>query len=111
LATDHKIFVKDGEQSWLVDVAKIRYFESCDNYARIYFETHSPMIYKSLNLVEQRLNPDVFIRTSRQFIVNTPFIRAIESSGNSALVLTMDAAKEFDVSRRHTNIFTHLLSL
>jgi len=111
LPIEHKIFVKDGEQCWLIDVAKIRYFESCGNYAKIYFETHKPMIYKSLNLIEQRLNPNVFIRTNRQFIVNTHFIRAIETSGNSGLVLTMDDGKEIDVSRRHTNTFKHLLSL
>jgi two-component system LytT family response regulator len=111
LSIDHKIFVKDGEQCWLIDVAKIRYFESCGNYAKIYFETHKPMIYKSLNLIEQRLNPNVFIRTNRQFIVNTHFIRAIETSGNSGLVLTMEDGKEIDVSRRHTNTFKHLLSL
>ena len=111
LPIEHKIFVKDGEQCWLIDVAKIRYFESCGNYAKIYFETHKPMIYKSLNLIEQRLNPNIFIRTNRQFIVNTHFIRAIETSGNSGLVLTMEDGKEIDVSRRHTNTFKHLLSL
>lgn len=111
LPIDHKIFVKDGEKCWLIDVAKIRYFESCGNYAKIYFETHSPMIYKSLNLIEQRLNPNIFIRTNRQFIVNTHFIRAIETRGNNGLVLTMDDAKDIDVSRRHTNTFKHLLSL
>jgi len=111
VAIEHKIFVKDGEQCWLIDVAKIRYFESCGNYAKIYFETHKPMIYKSLNLIEQRLNPNIFIRTNRQFIVNTHFIRAIETSGNSGLVLTMEDGKEIDVSRRHTNTFKQLLSL
>jgi len=111
LPNDHKIFVKDGEQCWLIDVANIRYFESCGNYAKIYFETHKPMIYKSLNLIEQRLNPNIFIRTNRQFIVNTHFIRAIETSGNSGLVLTMEDGKEIDVSRRHTNTFKLLLSL
>jgi len=111
LPIDHKIFVKDGEQCWLIDVAKIRYFESCGNYAKIYFETHKPMIYKSLNLIEQRLNPNIFIRTNRQFIVNIHFIKAIETSGNSGLVLTMEDGKDIDVSRRHTNTFKHLLSL
>ena len=111
LPIDHKIFVKEGGQCWLIDVAKIRYFESCGNYAIIYFETHKPMIYKSLNLIEQRLNPNIFIRTNRQFIVNIHFIKAIETSGNSGLVLTMEDGKDIDVSRRHTNTFKHLLSL
>jgi two-component system LytT family response regulator len=111
ISIEHKIFVKDGEQCWLIDVAKIRYFESCGNYAKIYFETHKPMIYKSLNLIEQRLNPNIFIRTNRQFIVNTHFIRAIETNGNTGLMLTMDDGRDIDVSRRHTNTFKHLLSL
>ncbi|TQV87064.1 LytR/AlgR family response regulator transcription factor [Aliikangiella coralliicola] len=107
---DHKIFVKDGERCWLIDIEKIRYFESCGNYARIYFEQNKPMIYKSLSKIEKRLKEKVFIRTNRQYIVNVNFIENIEPSGANGLFLTMTDGKEIEVSRRHTSNFKQLLS-
>ncbi|NQZ07583.1 MAG: response regulator transcription factor [Algicola sp.] len=108
---DHKIFVKDGERCYLIDVDKIRYFESSGNYARIHFGKNKPMLYKSLNKIEPRLQPKVFVRTNRQYIVNINYISAIETSGISGLLLTMDDGREIDVSRRHTSLFKQLLSI
>jgi len=107
----HKIFVKDGEQCWLIDVSNIKYFESCGNYARIYVENHKPMIYKSLTKIESCLDSTVFLRTNRQYIVNVDYIKAIEAYGSSGLLLTMQDGKEIDVSRRHTGVFKQKLSL
>jgi two-component system, LytTR family, response regulator len=106
-----KLFVKDGERCWLIKIADIRYFESCGNYARIYFDKNKPMIYKSLNKIEERINPELFVRTSRQYIVNINYIAEIESNGNTGLLLIMQDGRSIEVSRRYTTKFKQLLSL
>ncbi|WP_395373660.1 LytR/AlgR family response regulator transcription factor [Marinicella sp. W31] len=108
---DHKIFVKDGDRCWLIDIQQIRYFESCGNYVRLCFDSHQPLIYKSLSHIEKRLQDKVFFRTNRQFIVNVNFIQSIEASGSTGLFLTMDDGKEIEVSRRHTSHFKNMLSI
>ena len=108
---DHKIFVKDGDQCWLIDILQVRYFESCGNYVRLHFDDHQPLVYKSLSNIEKRLQDKVFFRTNRQFIVNVNFIQSIEASGSTGLFLTMDDGKEIEVSRRHTSHFKNMLSI
>jgi len=106
-----KLFVKDGERCWLIKIADIRYFESCGNYARIYFNKNKPMIYKSLNKIEDRIDPELFVRTSRQYIVNINYVAEIESNGNTGLILIMQDGRSIEVSRRYTTKFKQLLSL
>jgi len=110
-AIDHKIFVKDGDRCWLIDIHQVRYFESCGNYVRLYFDAHQPLVYKSLSSIEKRLQEKVFFRTNRQYIVNVNFIQSIEASGSTGLFLTMDDGKEIEVSRRHTSHFKNMLSI
>ena len=72
-----QVFVKDGERCWFVKLADIRLFESVGNYAKIYFSTHKPLILKSLNALEERLDEKVFFRANRKHIVN---LRLIEKN-------------------------------
>lgn len=111
LKEESKIFVKDGDRCWLIEIGRIRQFESAGNYAQIYFDENKPMIYKSLSKIEERLPKDLFFRANRQTIVNLNYIKHVEAMGSSGLLLTMVDDKEIDVSRRHTSNFKQLLSL
>jgi len=107
---DHKIFLKDGERCWLIDLEQVRYIESCGNYSRIYFNDKRPMLYKSLNKIEPRLKEKTFIRVNRQYIININFVSSIESEGINNLVLYMNDGKEIEVSRRYGSKMKQLLS-
>ncbi len=110
LNEESKIFVKDGDRCWLIEVGRIRYFENCGNHAQIFFDDQKPFVYKSLAKIEQRLNPATFIRVNRQHIVNLNYIQDIQP-WNSGLVLTMTDGKEIEVSRRHASNLKNMLSL
>jgi len=111
LNTDNRIFVKDGERCWLIEIGKIRYFESAGNYSQIFFDKNKPMVYKSLSKIEERLPSELFFRANRSQIVNLSFINSVEPWGNGGLLLYMSDGKEIEVSRRHTANFRQLLSL
>jgi two-component system, LytTR family, response regulator len=111
LAINSKIFVKDGDRCWLIEVGKIRHFESCGNHSQIAFEQEKAFVYKSLSKIEERLPADVFFRANRQFIVNLNSIAKVEPWGNNCLLLTMTDGKEVETSRRHSSNFKQLLSL
>src|SRR5439155_5665999 len=74
-----RVFVRDGERCWLIDVAEIRLFEAEGNYARVYFGSNRPLILKSLQALESRLNPAVFFRVSRSAIVNLHAVEGMET--------------------------------
>ncbi|QFT54475.1 LytTR family DNA-binding domain-containing protein [Microbulbifer sp. THAF38] len=111
LDSNNKIFIKDGERCWLIEIGKIRYFENCGNHAQVFFDDSKPFIYKSLAKIEQRLNPEIFFRVNRQQIINLNFIKDIESWINSGLLITMTDGKEIEVARRPATRLREMLSL
>ena len=102
---DHKVFVKDGERCWLIELESVWYIESQGNYIQLHLADKKPMVYKSLSDIEQRLPPTQFIRVSRQFIVNINFVKHVELMGQNSLLLTMIDDSEIEVSRRLTSQF------
>lgn len=111
LHSDTKIFIKDGDDCWLIKVAEIRYFESIGNHTRIYFDKHKPFIYKSLNKAAERLPEEMFIRANRQYIININFVDQVSTLDNGRLLLKMSDYKEIEVSRRNAIEFKKILSL
>src|SRR3981189_916555 len=70
LGLDDQVFVKDGDRCWFVSLANIRLFESDGNYIKVYFDTNGPMIHKSLNARDEKLDGRAFFGASRKHIVN-----------------------------------------
>jgi two-component system LytT family response regulator len=106
-----QVFVKDGERCWFVKLADIRLFESVGNYAKIYFGSNKPLILKSLNALEERLDEKVFFRANRKHIVNLRLIEKIEPYFNGGLLLDLKGGEKIEVSRRQTVKFKEMMSL
>jgi len=111
LTESSQIFIKDGEACWLVKVGDISLFEIVGNYTRVFFEDKKPMLYKSLNQVEEKLPEASFFRANRQQIVNTNYIENVVPWFNGKLKLTMKNGEEVEVSRRQSYIFKDRMSL
>ena len=108
LSLDSQIFIKDGEKCWFVKLEKVRMFESEGNYVKLYFETSRPMILKSLNNLEKRLNQQEFFRISRKYIINLNWIEKVETWFNGGLRVTMKCGEKLEISRRQTYRFKEL---
>jgi two-component system, LytTR family, response regulator len=106
-----QVFVKDGERCWFVKLADIRLFESVGNYAKVFFGTHKPLILKSLNALEERLDPKTFFRANRKHIINLRLIEKIEPYFNGGLLLELKGGEKIEISRRQTVKFREMMSL
>jgi two-component system LytT family response regulator len=106
-----QVFVKDGERCWFVKLSDIRLFESVGNYAKVYFSANKPLILKSLNALEERLDEKVFFRANRKHIVNLRLIEKIEPYFNGGLLLELKGGEKIEVSRRQTVKFKEMMSL
>ncbi|HVU58455.1 MAG TPA: response regulator [Puia sp.] len=111
LGEHDQVFVKDGERCWFVKLSDIRLFESVGNYAKVYFGANKPLILKSLNALEERLDEKVFFRANRKHIVNLRLIEKIEPYFNGGLLLEMKGGEKIEVSRRQTVKFKEMMSL
>ncbi|MFN8775336.1 MAG: LytR/AlgR family response regulator transcription factor [Flavobacteriales bacterium] len=110
LGQDDQIFLRDGERCWFVHLRDVRLFESEGNYVRVYFDKYKPLILKSLNNLEDRLDR-TFFRTNRKFIVNLRWVSNVENWFNGGLRLTLKDGTQVEVSRRQSARFRELMSL
>ena len=111
LQENDQVFVKDGERCWFVRLMDIRLFESVGNYAKVYFGVNKPLILKSLNSLEERLDEKIFFRANRKHIVNLRLIDKVEPYFNGGLLLELKGGEKIEVSRRQTVKFKEMMSL
>jgi two-component system LytT family response regulator len=111
LGVNDQVFVKDGERCWFVKLSDVRLFESVGNYAKIFFAGNKPLILKSLNSLEERLDDKVFFRANRKHIVNLKMIEKIEPYFNGGLLLELTGGEKVEVSRRQAVKFKEMMSL
>lgn len=106
-----KLFIKDGERCWFVGLQDVRLFESDGNYTRVYFGQHKPLMLRSLNQLEEKLDPQRFFRASRRHIINLDFVEQVMPNEAGGLDLLLRDALAVEVSRRRASQFRQLASL
>jgi len=110
LGLDKQVFVKDGESCWFVNLSEVRVLEIMGSYTRIYFNEQNPMIPRSLNYMESRLDPEAFFRANRQQIINLKFVGRIEPWFSGTLKVYLKGGEEIEVSRRQSIKFREIMS-
>jgi two-component system LytT family response regulator len=111
LGLSDQVFVKDGERCWFVGLSQIRMFESDGNYIKVYFDNNRPMIHKSLNALDEKLDERAFFRASRKHIVNLSWVEGIEPWFNGGLMVKLKGGDKVEVSRRQAAKFKDMMSL
>jgi two-component system LytT family response regulator len=106
-----RVFIKDGEKCWFVELSKIRMLESEGNYVKVYFDNFRPLILRSLNSFEERLDPEFFFRANRKFIINIQWVSSIENWFNGGLQVELREGEKVEISRRQALRFKEQLSL
>lgn len=111
LKLNDRVFVKDGDRCWFVSLSNIRLFESDGNYIKVYFDTFKPMIHKSLNALDDKLDQRMFFRASRKHIINLSWLESIEPWFNGGLMVKLKGGEKVEVSRRQAAKFKEMMSL
>ncbi|MFN3343060.1 MAG: LytR/AlgR family response regulator transcription factor [Flavobacteriales bacterium] len=111
LTENDQIFLKDGEKCWFTSLKDVRMFESEGNYVRVYFNEYKPLVLKSLNSLEERLDPKVYFRANRKFIINLKWVSGIENWFNGGLQVQLRGGEKIEISRRQAARFRDLMSL
>ncbi len=111
LTGEDQVFVKDGDKCWFVKLSDIRMFESDGNYVKVYFHNYRPLIHKSLNALEEKLDGNEFFRASRKYIINLKWVENIESWFNGGLMVHLKGGDKLEISRRQAVKFKEMMSL
>ncbi len=111
LTVNDRVFIKDGEKCWFIELSKVRMLESEGNYVKVYFDGFKPLILRSLNSFEDRLDPEYFFRANRKFIINMQWITKVENWFNGGLQVELREGEKVEISRRQAIRFKELMSL
>ena len=106
-----QVFVRDGERCWIVRLSDIFLLESEGNYTRLCFAAERPLIRRSLNSIEQQLDPQMFFRANRRQILNLHWIESTELAVDGGLSIGLRGGRYVGLSRRRSEDLRAKLSL
>lgn len=100
LAYDYGILLRFGESTQVVRLRDIDRFESIGNYVAVHCRHGMSMLLGTLSRLEERLDPQYFIRANRGEIIRIDAIRSLDADVGHGLVATLQGGKEIEISRR-----------
>jgi two-component system LytT family response regulator len=102
------ILVENGNKFINLNVEDIIYFEAEKDYTRIHTENKNYLSNFGIGILEQRMNPKLFMRIHRSYIVNIHFIKEVFREGYSVQVILRND-KSLNVSRSYMDELKKLL--
>ena len=98
------INVKDRGQIFRVDVDSIERIEAAGDYMCIYTADNSLILRETMKDLEKRLDPRVFQRVHRSWIVNLNQVRQVKPHTNGECFLVLESGADVKVSRSYRDV-------
>ena len=98
------INIKDKGQIFRVDVESIERIEAAGDYMVIYTADNSLILRETMKDLERRLDPRVFQRVHRSWIVNLNQVRQVKPHTNGECFLVLDSGADVKVSRSYRDV-------
>jgi two-component system LytT family response regulator len=93
---------------WL-DIADIAWVEGASQYCRVHAKSGEFLLSRSLNSMEQALDPARFFRIHRSAIVNAGHVREVRSTGDGQYCIHLQAGPPIPVGRSRREAFRRLV--
>jgi two-component system LytT family response regulator len=96
-----RLFVQDGERAYFLAVAEIVRIEADRNYVNVHAGPAKHRLRTSLDALERRLDPDVFVRLNRSELVRIDAIREMEPWFHGEFKVRVSDGAQVSWSRRY----------
>jgi two-component system, LytTR family, response regulator len=106
-----RVFIKDGERCYMVPVQEIFMVESVNNYCKVYFHGHAPLLHRSLQQLEDRLPANLFFRANRKQLINVQNITKIDSYYKGGMLAELNHKHQVEISQRQAVLFKEMMGL
>jgi two-component system LytT family response regulator len=88
-----RVLIRDGARVHVIGVEKIDFIEAQDDYVQINAEGKGYLKNQRLAELESQLDPDMFVRIHRSYIVNIGRVSRIEQGKDSHTAILTDGAR------------------
>lgn len=96
-----RVMIKEADTYVFINVNDISWFEAHGDYVKIHKKDKSYLKNISLNELENKLNPQVFVRIHRSTIVNTACIKEMKPYFNGEYYIYLQNGEELKLSRSY----------
>jgi two-component system LytT family response regulator len=94
-----RVLIRDGARVHVVAAADIAYVEAQDDYVQIHAAGRAYLKNQPLSELEAQLDPAMFVRVHRSWLVNVGAIRRIEQASKDSHCAVLDGDVRIPVSR------------
>ncbi len=94
-----RVLIRDGARVHVVPAAGIDYVEAQDDYVQIHAAGKAWLKNQPLSELEGQLDPAIFVRVHRSYIVNVGAIRRIEQASKDSHCAVLDGDVRIPISR------------
>jgi two-component system LytT family response regulator len=94
-----RLVVKDGTRVTLIPVEKLDYLEAQDDYVALASEGKKHLKQQTIASLEAALDPKLFVRIHRSYVVNLERVTRIEPYGKDSRVAILSNGAKLPVSR------------
>jgi two-component system LytT family response regulator len=104
-----RMVVKSGGRIFFLKVDQINWVEAAGNYVMLHIGDEKHLIRETMNEMEEKLNPDKFMRVHRSAIVNIDYITEIRSWVHHEYLVILKDGTKLTLSRKYRDnlkIFT-----
>ena len=105
-----RIFVRDGDLLFPIEVKNIIRLEACDDYTAVHIASRKYLVHVGLTEFTERLDPKNFLRVHRSHTVNLNHVTSAEEF-DRRVVLHLSDGSQVTASRTGTQEFRRLFTL
>ncbi len=95
------LFVQKSEKLLNIEVNDIMHLEASGDYTILTTKSDQFLSSSGIGKLEEKLDPEKFIRIHRSTIINLNYLKEIEKHFNGGLIVKMENGKSFPVSRTY----------
>ncbi len=105
-----RIIFKSRGRILFLPVSDIRWIGAEENYVRICTGTETHLLRETMNSMEQRLDPETFLRVHRSAIVNLRYVKEVRTETRGDFMVHLINGQKLAMSRSYHARISELLS-
>src|SRR5580692_9135243 len=96
-----RIVFKSRGRIIFLPISEIRWIGAEENYVRICTEKENHLLRETMARLEERLDPEIFLRVHRSSIVNLQYVKEIRSEPSGDFVVVLNNSHKVPMSRTY----------
>lgn len=96
-----RILINVGAKYFFVALKEILYISSAEKYAELHTQKGKYLLRETMNNLEESLDPEIFARIHRSFIVNIEQIQEMQPWSHGDYVVILKNGEKLQMSRRY----------